>query len=158
MEVERRVEVAVSGERAEKVSLEGRTDRMSEERMEGGRERRLRLKETVWVDLDGLEFNRRVSEKDTKKWSDTWRGVTVVLVMLESRENMRSRDPPALWVEGRRVGVRSKDCSRETTVFSWEESGRLKSPSRTTGVPSSGKALRRMSNSSGKWFRGPGGR
>ena len=44
---ERRVEVAESVERAEKVALGGRVDRMSEERMEGDRERRLRLNEIV---------------------------------------------------------------------------------------------------------------
>ena len=80
-----------------------------------------------------------------------------MLVMLELRENMRSRELPALWVGGRTVGVRSKDCRREVTVADCEVSGRLKSPVSSRGVPSSGKELRSISSSSGKCPRGPGG-
>ena len=94
--VVRRLEVAISVGRAEKVSLNGRADRMSEERVEGGRERRPGLYEKVLGGVGGLDFSISAREKDMKEWSDRWRGVTVVLVMLEFREKMRSRVLPAL--------------------------------------------------------------
>ena len=78
--------------------------------------------------------------------------------MLEFREKMRSRVLPALWVGGVEVRFRSKDLRRETTVSDWEGSGKLKSPISTRGVPSSGTAVKSISNSSGKCWRGPGGR
>ena len=54
--------------------------------------------------------------------------------------------------------VRAKDWRREATLEDWWLSGgRLKSPSRITGVPSSGRELRRVSSSSRKQSSGPGG-
>ena len=94
--VVRRVDVAASVGRAEKVSLDGRADRMSEERLEGSRERRLGLYEKFLGAVGGLDLCINEREKDIKKWSDRWRGVTVVLVMLEFREKIRSRVLPAL--------------------------------------------------------------
>ena len=64
---ERRVEVAMSVGRAEKVSLGGRADRMSEERWWGGNERRFGLYEKVGGGVGGLDFSRSVREKEIKK-------------------------------------------------------------------------------------------
>ena len=92
----RKVEVAASGGRAEKVLLDGRADRMSEERVVGDRERRLGLYEKVLGGVGGLDLSMSDREKDIKEWSDKWRGVTVVFVIVEFREKMRSRVLPAL--------------------------------------------------------------
>ena len=56
------------------------------------------------------------------------------------------------------VRVRSKDLRRDSVAVDWDGSGRLKSPSKTRGAPSSGKELRSMSISSRKFPREPGGR
>ena len=66
----RKVEVAASGGRAEKVLLDGRADRMSEERVVGDRERRLGLYEKVLGGVGGLDLSKNDREKDMKEWSD----------------------------------------------------------------------------------------
>uniref|UniRef100_A0A0E9WJ23 Uncharacterized protein n=1 Tax=Anguilla anguilla TaxID=7936 RepID=A0A0E9WJ23_ANGAN len=72
--------------------------------------------------------------------------------------NTRSSWLPALCVGGEEDRDRAKDWRSEATLDSWEVSGgRLKSPSRIAGVPSSGRELRRVSSSSRKEPSGPGG-
>ena len=72
----------------------------------------------------------------------------MVLTVVEFLVNTRSRELPALWVGGVTVRVRSNEARREIRQEDWEGSGKLKSPSRIMGVPSSGKELSSMSISS----------
>ena len=71
-----------------------------------------------------------------------------MLIVLQFLVNTRSRELPALWVGGVVERVRSNDARSKITEVDWEGSGRLKSPRRIMGVPSSGKALNSMSTSS----------
>ena len=63
---DRRVDVAVSGERTEKDSLKGRADRTLDERVVGDKERRLRLYDTLCSGRDGSWFRMRGREKVMK--------------------------------------------------------------------------------------------
>ena len=82
----------------------------------------------------------------------------MVLVVRQLRVKILSSELPALCVGDVVVRVRSKDLRRDSVAVDWDGSGRLKSPSRTRGAPSSGKELRSMSISSRKFPREPGGR
>ena len=71
----------------------------------------------------------------------------------------RSRRLPALLVGEESCTERSKEWNSGRKAAFWEASRwMLKSPRRISGVPSSGKELRRVSSSSRKLPRGPGGR
>ena len=72
--------------------------------------------------------------------------------------NTRSSTFPALWVGGEGVRDRSNEDNRDVTGRYFSSVGRLKSPSRIRGVPSSGNELIRESSSSRKSPRVPGGR
>ena len=82
----------------------------------------------------------------------------MVLVVRQLLVKILSSELPALCVGDVVVRVRSKDLRRDSVAVDWDGSGRLKSPSRTRGAPSSGKELRSMSISSRKFPREPGGR
>ena len=155
---ERRDEVAVSGEREGKDSREGREEMTVEDRVEWLRVLRLRREVTVGrlVGLGGRVERER--EKVMRWWSDRIRGVTERLRGEHALVNTRSRTLPALWVGGEGVSERSSEDRRDVTGRYLSALGRLKSPRRISGVPSSGKKLIRVSSSSRKSPRDPGGR
>lgn len=155
---ERKDEVAASGERAGKDSRDGREETIAEERVEWLRVLRLRLVVTPGrlVGLGGRVERER--EKVMRWWSDRIRGVTERLRGEHALVNTRSRTLPTLWVGGEGVSERSSEDRRDVTGRYLSAVGRLKSPSRIRGVPSSGKELIRASSSSRKSPRDPGGR
>ena len=85
-------------------------------------------------------------------------GVTDRLRGEQALENNRSSTLPALWVGGEGEILRSKEDRRDVTGRYLSGVGRLKSPRRRSGVPSSGKVLSRASSSSRKSPKVPGGR
>ena len=100
----------------------------------------------------------REREKVMKWWSDLSKGVTERLEGEQALENTRSRTLPALWVGGEGDRVMSNEERRDVTGRYFSAVGRLKSPSRIRGGPSSGSELIRESSSSRKFPRVPGGR
>lgn len=153
-----RVVAASSGDSREKDSADGREERIVDERVEEDRWRRFRRQVTVDGGRDGWVLEESGREKEMKEWSDIWSGVTERLVVVQLLVKMRSRRLPALWVGGERVRVRSKEERRERKVDWVDSELRLKSPRRIRGVSLTGEELRRMSISSKKLPRGPGGR
>jgi hypothetical protein len=69
---------------------------MEEERVAGERERRLGRRDTIRVGAVWEVLDESEREKDTRQWSETWRGVAMRLVEEQHLVKMRSSVLPAL--------------------------------------------------------------